>query len=104
RALLDNFSDEQLQRYEVYRRSALNKSVLVGNIINQQVSPTMAFVVAGFAKVFVGEMVEKAKEVMEAWGDKGPIRPHHLREAYRQYDKETGLIPSVNYQKRLFRR
>ncbi|KAG0348889.1 hypothetical protein BGZ54_004516, partial [Gamsiella multidivaricata] len=73
KALLDRFSDEQLQRYEVYRRSVLSRSTvkkasqialseaqwLVGTILNQQVTQTMAFVVAGFCKVFVGQMVEK---------------------------------------------
>jgi hypothetical protein len=34
----------------------------VGTILNQQVTQTMAFVVAGFCKVFVGEMVEKGKQ------------------------------------------
>ncbi|KAG0227888.1 transcription initiation factor TFIID subunit 11 [Actinomortierella wolfii] len=110
KALLDCFSPEQLQRYEVYRRSVLSRPTikkLVATILNQQVSQTMAFVVAGFCKVFVGEMVEKAKEVMEDWGDVGPIRPEHLREAQRRYkahevNKGTGVKTSGGYQRRLF--
>ncbi|KAF9435569.1 transcription initiation factor TFIID subunit 11 [Entomortierella beljakovae] len=110
RALLDRFSDEQLQRYEVYRRSVLSKSTvkkLVGAILNQQVSPTMAFVVAGFCKVFVGEMVEKAREVMEEWGESGAIRPEHLREAQRRYKTEEhirgkGVNTPHGYKKHMF--
>jgi hypothetical protein len=34
---------------------------LVASILQQTVSPTMAFVVAGFTKVFVGEIVEIGK-------------------------------------------
>lgn len=69
----------------------------------------MAFVVAGFSKVYVGEIVEKgktllvhsqlviktylffflAKEIMEEWGHTGAIRPEHLREAHRRYKKES---------------
>jgi transcription initiation factor TFIID subunit 11 len=45
----------------------------------------MAFVVAGFSKVYVGEIVEKAREVMEEWGHTGAIRPEHIREAHRRY-------------------
>ncbi|KAF9902211.1 transcription initiation factor TFIID subunit 11 [Linnemannia zychae] len=110
KALLDCFSDEQLQRYEVYRRSVLSRPTvkkLVGTILNQQVTQTMAFVVAGFCKVFVGEMVEKAREVMEDWGETGPIRPEHLREAQRRYKKEEvqrgkGVQTSYGYKRRMF--
>ncbi|KAF9967871.1 hypothetical protein BGZ73_000340 [Actinomortierella ambigua] len=110
KALLDCFSPEQLQRYEVYRRSVLSRPTikkLVATILNQQVSQTMAFVVAGFCKVYVGEMVEKAKEVMDEWGHVGPIRPEHLREAQRRYkadevNKGNGVKTSGGYQRRLF--
>ncbi|KAF9114216.1 transcription initiation factor TFIID subunit 11 [Mortierella sp. AM989] len=110
RALLDRFSEDQLQRYEVYRRSVLSKSTvkkLVGTILNQQVSPTMAFVVAGFCKVFVGEMVEKAREIMEEWGETGAIRPEHLREAQRRYKNEEhlrgkGVQTPYGYKRRMF--
>ncbi|KAI8975973.1 transcription initiation factor TFIID subunit 11 [Pilobolus umbonatus] len=89
--LLENFSPQQLQRYEAYRRSALNRTNvkrLVSQILNQQCSQTMAFVVAGFSKVYVGEIIEKAREIMEEWGHTGPIRPEHLREAHRRYKKD----------------
>ncbi|KAF9162265.1 transcription initiation factor TFIID subunit 11 [Actinomortierella ambigua] len=110
KALLDCFSPEQLQRYEVYRRSTLSRPTikkLVATILNQQVSQTMAFVVAGFCKVYVGEMVEKAKEVMDEWGHIGPIRPEHLREAQRRYKADeasrgNGVKASGGYQRRLF--
>ncbi|KAJ1797202.1 transcription initiation factor TFIID subunit 11, partial [Coemansia sp. RSA 2399] len=57
--LWDQMSEEQQQRYGVYRRTALNKGSmkkLVSGILNQQVSSTLTFVVAGFSKVFVGEI------------------------------------------------
>ncbi|KAI9485821.1 MAG: hTAFII28-like protein conserved region-domain-containing protein [Benjaminiella poitrasii] len=98
KVLLENFSDDQLQRYEGYRRSALNRTNvkrLVSQVLNQQCSQTMAFVVAGFSKVYIGEIVEKAKEIMEEWGDQGAIRPEHLREAHRRYKKERQTSASL---------
>ncbi|KAJ1736093.1 transcription initiation factor TFIID subunit 11 [Coemansia sp. Benny D160-2] len=94
--LWDQMSDEQKQRYGVYLRTALNKGAmkkLVTSILNQQVSPTITFVVAGFAKVFVGEIVERALEVQRERGEEndGPLTPEHLREAYRLYKKESQI-------------
>lgn len=84
----------------------------------------MAIVVAGFSKVYVGEIIEKggykpnqpyhcalfllihlyiiAREVMEEWGDAGAIRPEHLREAHRRYKLEREAQSNVG--KTLFRR
>lgn len=62
--------------------------------------------ISGFAKVFVGEIVEKAREVQELQGDNGPLQPHHLREAWRLY-KERGYRhggpPDSGKMKRLFK-
>ncbi|KAF9181639.1 transcription initiation factor TFIID subunit 11 [Haplosporangium sp. Z 767] len=109
KALLDSFSEEQLQRYEVYRRSVLSRPTVkkARTILNQQVTQTMAFVVAGFCKVFVGEMVEKAREVMDDWGETGAIRPEHLREAQRRYKIEEvqrgrGVQTPYGYKRRMF--
>ena len=68
------------------------------NLIN----PSTVIVVAGIAKVFVGELVEEARMVLEEWGD-GPdsaIMPAHIVEAHRRL-KGRGIIPtSTNYQRK----
>ncbi|KAJ2862398.1 transcription initiation factor TFIID subunit 11 [Coemansia aciculifera] len=104
--LWDQMSEDQRQRFDVYRRTALNKASikkLVGHILNQQITSTLTFVVAGFSKVFVGEIVERAVQVQEERGDTGPLTPDHLREAYRLYKKETQTAASSSgFTKRLF--
>ncbi len=145
RVLMDNFGSGQYERFEAYRRHALPKQAVrkvlswtclflcVGNLVvqviqqtlGQQVSQPVAQIVAGFSKVFVGEMVEKglctppvellsldpdlhisARAVQAQRGDMGPLSPDHLREAYRQYQKETGRVGAARplKSKRLFTR
>ncbi|KAJ2689943.1 transcription initiation factor TFIID subunit 11 [Coemansia spiralis] len=105
--LWDQMSDDQRQRYGVYRRSALNKATvkrLISQVLNQQVSSTLTFVVAGFAKVFVGEIVERAVQIQEERGDAGALKPEHLREAYRLYRRETQTADTAatGFAKRMF--
>ncbi|THH06238.1 hypothetical protein EW145_g4228 [Phellinidium pouzarii] len=95
KVLMDNFSAEQYDRYESYRRNALPKQAVrrvIQQTLGQQVSTPVAQVVAGFAKVFVGEIVEKARRVQQSRGETGPLSPDHLREAYREYQEEAGRV------------
>ena len=77
---MDNFSAAQYDRFEAYRRHALPKQAVrkvclfpyrifypdstrcvqvIQQATGQQVSQPVAQIVAGFSKVFVGEIVEK---------------------------------------------
>ncbi|GAA5880684.1 hypothetical protein JCM3774_002794 [Rhodotorula dairenensis] len=88
RVLLEHFDENQMDRYEAYRRSGLTKSSvrrLVNSVLQQSVSPSILTVVRGFAKVFVGEIVEKARELSD---HPGSLTPQDLREAYRVYQHE----------------
>ncbi|KAG5644798.1 hypothetical protein DXG03_007620 [Asterophora parasitica] len=107
KVLMDNFSDDQYDRFEAYRRHALPKQAVrkvIQQTLGQQVSQPVAQIVAGFAKVFVGEMVEKARAVQTRRGETGPLSPDHLREAYRIYQAETGRVGAARpvRSKRLF--
>lgn len=89
----------QLRRYEQYRRSDLKnakvKKVLVAlNPLLQKASEQYVIAVKGLAKLFVGDVVESANEVKRSRGEKGPLQPKHLREAYRQLRK-SGVVPST---------
>ncbi|KAI0776951.1 hTAFII28-like protein conserved region-domain-containing protein [Trametes elegans] len=109
KVLMDNLSPAQYDRFEAYRRYALSKQAVrkvIQQTTGQQASLPVAQIIAGFSKVFVGEIVEKARKVQERRGDTGPLSPDHLREAYRIYQNETGRVGAARplRGKRLFNR
>ncbi|EIN04529.1 TAFII28-domain-containing protein [Punctularia strigosozonata HHB-11173 SS5] len=95
KVLMDNLSPEQYDRFEAYRRHALPKQAVrkvIQQALGQQVSQPVAQIVAGFSKVFVGEIIEKARRVQARRNEHGPLTPDHLREAYRMYQAEAGRV------------
>ncbi|XP_052188204.1 transcription initiation factor TFIID subunit 11 [Diospyros lotus] len=104
-AILSRFTGEQMSRYESFRRSGFQKANmkrLLSSITGSaKISVPMTIVVSGIAKMFVGELVETARIVMAERKESGPIRPCHVREAYRRLKLE-GKIPKRSVP-RLFR-
>ncbi|CAA6672990.1 unnamed protein product [Spirodela intermedia] len=104
-SILSRFSDEQMSRYESFRRSNFQKSnmkrLLTSITGSQKISMPMTIVVSGMAKMFVGELVETGKMIMVERNETGPIRPCHIREAYRRL-KAEGKVPKRGVP-RLFR-
>lgn len=70
RMLLESFTPEQSERYDMWRRVKLPKAAvrrLVNQALSQSVGPGIMTVVGGYMKVFVGELVERAREVQGEW-------------------------------------
>ncbi|GKT52121.1 transcription initiation factor TFIID subunit 12 [Colletotrichum spaethianum] len=103
-------------RYELWRAAKLTESVVkrvVNATVSQSVPPNVALAVKSVSKLFIGELIERARDVQGEWikatGEKqseaptpppkdeasqtqaakedrrGPLRPDHLREAWRRY-------------------
>lgn len=104
-SILSQFSEEQMSRYESFRRSGFQKAnmkrLLASIIGSPKISVPMTIVVSGIAKIYVGELVETARVVMTERNETGPIRPCHIREAYRRLKLE-GKVPKRSVP-RLFR-
>lgn len=123
--IVDNLSEDQLKRYERFRRVGLARPTmerLMQRILDQRVNTTSVIVTSGIAKVFVGELVEGARAVMEeeiraqlelslmdpdeledaviAAMENRPLEPFHIIESHRRMKQETfSAPPSLLYSK-----
>lgn len=103
--LVSNFTEEQLNRYEMYRRATFPKASikrLMQSISGTSISPNVVIAMSGIAKVYAGELVETALDAMGEWNESGPVQPKHLREAVRRIRLNNGIPKSKNYKQQFF--
>ncbi|KAF3993734.1 hypothetical protein FT663_01147 [Candidozyma haemuli var. vulneris] len=66
--LITSFTEDQMDKFEAYRRMAVNKpgvKKICGGVVNQSIPQNMAIVLAGLSKSFLGDIVTKAFEIQE---------------------------------------
>ncbi|KAJ3068141.1 transcription initiation factor TFIID subunit 11 [Podochytrium sp. JEL0797] len=89
KALLDSFDEDQLHRFEVFRRSRLSKGAvkkIITTLLGTTTVPNNILIaIGGTGKLFIGDIVEIGREVMVEYGDEGALSPEHVREAYRRW-------------------
>ncbi len=97
RFLVPHFSEAQLDRYEAYRRGGFKDAAVrrvVGAVTGAVVHRQAALALRTAAKLFVGDVVEEARSLMDERGESGAVRPWHVREAYARL-QEQGKVPVV---------
>jgi len=101
--LVSNFTEDQLDRYEMYRRAAFPKAAIkriMQNITGCSIGQNVVIAMSGISKVFAGEVVEEALDYMDQLGESGPLKPKHLREAARRL-RTRGVFPRTKKQSAL---
>jgi transcription initiation factor TFIID subunit 11 len=82
--LQENFSESQQDRYEAYRRSTLKEGAVrkvMSSVTTLNLPKISLVAVRGAAKLYVGELIEEARTIMDENEETGAIRPWHIREA-----------------------
>lgn len=68
RMLITSFSDDQMERFEAYRRMAVNKpgvKKICNSVLGHLIPQNIAVVMAGLSKLLLGDVITKAFEVQE---------------------------------------
>lgn len=66
--LITSFTEEQMDKFEAYRRMAVNRpgvKKICNGVLNHSIPQNMAIVLAGLSKLFLGDIITKAFEIQE---------------------------------------
>lgn len=90
--IMKSMDKDALKRYETFRRSGLHRNLVKRWLQNYlgitSIHQNIVIMCSGVAKVFVGELIERACLIRDAWEGSNassiPLTPSHIEEAYRQ--------------------
>ncbi|KAG7834998.1 hypothetical protein KL943_002313 [Ogataea angusta] len=102
--LLENMDAEQINRYEYFRRTNLNTGgikKLVNMAIGYNVGTDFAKILAGVGKVFVGEVVEKAKEVQKRQNSARVEEQLEYKRKLKRYENELAELDNETKRRKL---
>uniref|UniRef100_A0A915A7A9 TAFII28-like protein domain-containing protein n=1 Tax=Parascaris univalens TaxID=6257 RepID=A0A915A7A9_PARUN len=92
--LVANFSPEQLERFECYRRSSFSRRKLIRQSTGENPSENFTIAVAGLAKLFIGELIEEALDIAERLKENDkPLKPRHIELAYESLRRKARIFP-----------
>lgn len=89
RLLLESMDNEQMSRYEFFRRTNLNTGSirrLVSSTIGQSISTSLAKIIGGVGKMFVGDMVERAKDAQRKQFESQVIEQLNYKRALKKHE------------------
>lgn len=90
RLLTDAFTPDQSSRYDSFKRAKLNKPTvrkIVNQTLSQSVPPNVITTISGYTKVFVGELIEKARLVQEEWAAIEEVRQEDIKEREEEEER-----------------
>ncbi|KAA6406553.1 MAG: hypothetical protein FRX48_09718 [Lasallia pustulata] len=70
--LVDAFNADQNDRYDMFRRVKLRKETvrrIANQTLSQSVPPSVITTINGYTKVFIGNLIERAREVQQQYAD-----------------------------------
>ncbi|GAX78298.1 hypothetical protein CEUSTIGMA_g5740.t1 [Chlamydomonas eustigma] len=105
RLIINAMNEQQLDRYESFRRSSLARPKIkkyLSTLLGYAPSDRVVIAMCGMGKVFVGELIESARILAAEEGDFGPLKPCYVRRAYQNLQFQQ-RIPRKHSGKRLLR-
>eukprot|EP00891_Asterochloris_glomerata_P004067 jgi/Astpho2/4067/Aster-x0619 len=91
-------SQEELDRYELFRRSKLSKAVLkrvMEAVAGSKCNDQMLIVMGAVVKLFVGDLVETARQIgheLNEISQDGRLQPSHYRMAFQQLESQGKIL------------
>lgn len=102
RLLMTSFSDEQMERFESYRRMTVNKpgvKKICNSVLGHSIAQNISVVLAGLSKLLLSEIITRAFEVQERYNKAKLIQDINTKKRQKKRilkSLENGIEIEVN--------